>query len=426
MKMSALFAILALSSVAHAKKLSEYRPYSFEVLFTNPTCAEHRYPTPVTANDGTTLVAKPKNVYCKKSDAAVATRSPMSPEFRLIEWISAATTKELFVAYLSFSNDNVGNALCEAARRGVKIDIVLDMNPEEEARGETNRLAESIKRCGDKVRVMYRGQRGGIGYAHNKLLMVNPDDAKKVQIVYSSGNLSTGPSINHENWNFVTTSPESYFAQVHRCLRTGLADHAAVKKDFVDFMAGCRRAIGKSEESDIRSFFVPGEGRLALDTIRTTALRASALDTTAHRFSGAFIRLFTELLGTGKTTLRLITDDDMYWSWKSRQPVGMNMVNEAFKVRELKEKGVQMRYIETNHAERLLQHNKYMIFDVADADAVFHGAGNFTSDAFDKNFENFYFVTIPEVVAAYKAQYAKFWGEMGTPEERLPSKNITP
>lgn len=423
MKFTCMLAVLTLAGLAQAAKLSDYQPFKFEVLFNNPSCAEHRYETPVLANDGSLLVAKPKDVYCKKSDIATTVSRDVSPQYRLIEWINDPNTRELFLAYLSFSNKDVAAALCEAAKRDVKIDFVLDSDPSEDARGVP--LAEGLKACGNKVSIHYRGNRGGSGYAHNKLMMVNPSDATEVRIVYSSGNMSTGPSINHENFNFVTTSPQSYFAQVHRCLQEAQINHADTRKNYTDFMAACRQRIGKPEEEDIRTFFVPGEGRQALKAIREMALRSNHIDATAHRFSGAFLKLFTELLDAGKA-IRLITDDDMYWTWKTRTAVGGNMVGEAFKVMELKEKGMDLRFIETNHSERILQHNKYMIFDVDTMDAVFHGAGNFTSAAFDSNFENFYMVTIPEVAQAYQAQYRQYWEKMATPEAKLPVENITP
>lgn len=420
MKLQLLAGLLCLSGFAHAAKLTDYTPFKFEVLFTNPVCAEHRYDTPELANDGTTLVSKPVNVYCKSSDIPSAVSRSISPQYRLLEWIAAPTTKELFLAYLSFSNKDVSQGLCNAAKRGVKISFVLDAKPEDEASGI--RMAEDLKKCGD-VKILYRGNRGGIGYAHNKVMMVNPDSKDTFQMVYSSGNLSTGTSINHENWNFITTSPATNFAGAHRCLREGLTNHADTRKDFTDFMTQCRAAIGKPEEEDIRAFFVPCDGKAALAAVTDWGNRSTKVDATAHRFSGNLLRLFTSLLGAGKS-LRLITDDDMYWTWKTHKPVGMNMVVEAYKVFDLKKAGLPMRFVETNQNERILQHNKYMIFD-ADQGAVFNGAGNFTSDAFDKNFENFYLVQIPEVVAAFRAQYVKFWS-MATPEEKLPRDMILP
>ncbi len=414
---------LALPLMSQAAKLSDYAPYEFEVLFTNPVCAEYKYDEPVEANDGSLLYAKPKNVYCKPSDLARSAARSTSPQRRLIEWISDESTEEVFMAYLSFSNQAVAEALCEAVGRGVKLTVVLDAEPEEEEEG--NSLAEGLKRCGRGVKVNYRGNREGLGYAHNKVFMVNPDDRRTVKIVYSSGNMTTGTAIHHENWNFVTTSPRTHFAQAHLCLREALLDHAESKAAFVTFMAECRQAIEVEEEEDIQSYFVPGQGRVAFEALSDLARRASRIDATAHRFSGNFVRLFDELLDAEKE-IRLVTDDDMYWSWKLRRDIGRNMRTEAYKVFDLVEKGLDIRFMETNHNQVYLQHNKYMIFELSRRDAVFAGAGNFTSAAFDKNMENFYVVTIPEVVRAFQQQYELFYGEMATPQEKMPKQNVMP
>lgn len=423
MKQTLSFVLLALSFSAFAAKLSDFSPYKFEVLFTNPVCAEYRYPTPLIANDGTTLTGKPKNVYCKPTDLQASASRSISPQFRLIEWTNDLATKELFLAYLSFSNKEVADALCAAVRRGVKLDMVLDAEPEEEEEG--NRLAEDLKKCGTTVNIHYRGNRAGLGYAHNKLFMVNPTDARQVRVVFSSGNMTTGTALHHENWNFITTSPRTHFVQAHLCLRDSLINHSDSRKSFVAAMATCRGAITTPEEDDLRSFFVPGQGKQAFEALKGMALVSDRVDATAHRFSGDFVRLFDELLAGGKQ-LRLITDDDIYWTWKLRRAIGRNMTGESYKVMDLVTKGLQIRFMETNQNHGMLQHNKYMIFEMGARDAVFAGAGNFTSSAFTDNMENFYVITNQDVVSAYQTQYAKFWGEMATPDARMPRDYVMP
>ena len=66
----------------------------------------------------------------------------------------------------------------------------------------TNKDAESLKSCGN-FSLTYRGSTGGLGYAHNKIMIVNPNDPQVTKVVFSSGNMTSGTSINHENWNFV-------------------------------------------------------------------------------------------------------------------------------------------------------------------------------------------------------------------------------
>lgn len=423
MKPLILVIALAYAAQSFAAKLSDYTPYDFEVLFTNPVCAEYKYDRPVYAEDGSLLKAKPKNVYCKSGDIEASASRSTSPQFRLIEWTLDSKTREIFLAYLSFSNKPVADALCKAARKGVKLTMVLDSAPEEDQTG--NALAEGIKKCGSDVTIHYRGQRNGLGYAHNKIFMVNPSDKKEVKIVFSSGNMSTGTVIHHENWNFITSSPESHFVQAHLCVREGMINHGDSRKEFTAFMAQCRKAIKAPEEDDIQVFFVPGEGKKAFDALSKLAFESKRVEAIAHRFSGNFIRLFTSLLEKGQD-VRLVTDDDMYWSWKLREDTGRNTRIEAFKVLPLREKGLKMKFMETNHPQVMLQHNKFMVFELGAMDAVFTGAGNFTSAAFDQNFENFYIIKTPEAVDAFKDQYALIWGQLATASEKMPRENVLP
>jgi hypothetical protein len=58
--------------------------------------------------------------------------------------------------------------------------------------------------------------------------------------------------------------------------------------------------------------------------------------------------------------------------------------------------------------------------------AVHTGAGNFTKAAFTKNFENYYFITIPEVVAKFKKQYNHMFNNLATPYAKLPTTYSNP
>jgi glutamine synthetase type III len=85
--------------------------------------------------------------------------------------------------------------------------------------------------------------------------------------------------------------------------------------------------------------------------------------------------------------------------------------------------------METNHDAHLLHHNKFLILDSyydEDPDAVFCGAGNLTGTGFSENWENYYYVTIPEVVEAFRTQYEHMWNNLATPGERMPTDNVMP
>jgi hypothetical protein len=425
-KLSLFVLTLGVSANTYAVKLSEYRPYKFEVLFTNPVCATYSYDQVLTTESGKTIISKPDDVYCKPSDEAASVARNTSPQYRIIEWISDPKTKEVSLAYLSFSSKNVVKALCSAVARGVKISIVLD-GGEDPGNQVLNKDAEGLKKCSEKnlVSITYRGSSKGLGYAHNKIMMINPEE-KEVKILFSSGNMTGGTSINHENWNFVTTSGDSYFAQAHKCALKGMIEAGDAKANFSSFMNTCRSKIVAKPETDVEVYFSPVDGGAAFNRVKEAISKANLVEGMSHRLSGKISELLSKTLETGKK-IKFIMDDDIYWSVKRRQDVGRNSSVEAFRIyRDLINKGLEMKFLQTNQNVFQLQHNKFFIFHMDQNAAVFSGAGNFTSAAFEKNFENFYYITIPEVVEAYKKQYRKYYDEMATAGQDMPRDYVLP
>ena len=83
--------------------------------------------------------------------------------------------------------------------------------------------------------------------------------------------------------------------------------------------------------------------------------------------------------------------------------------------------GVQVKLMETNSNEHQLHHSKYFIF--ADQDgfkAVLTGSANLTGAAFKTNWENTYYVMIPEVVKAFADHYVYTWDKLATAPDDLP------
>jgi hypothetical protein len=414
-----------LSANSWAVKLSDLKPFKFEPLFTNPVCETYSYDRPIITVNGTSVTSKPKNVYCKPSDEAASVARDTAPQFRIVEWVLDKDTKELYLAYLSFSSKNVTAALCTAVKNGVKVSIVLDGGMDN-ANPVLNPAAESLKKCGENlVTVTYRGTTEGLGYAHNKILMVNPG-AKIAKILFSSGNMTSGTSINHENWNFITTSGESYFAQAHKCVVEGMIEAGDTKTNFAKFLNDCRGKIKAEEETDIQVFFSPVDGAKALAKIKEAGNKAKSIEAMSHRLSGQIAGIFMKLL-EDKKPVKFILDDDIYWSAQRKEDIGRNTSIEALKIyKDLINKGMDTKFLQTNQSVFQLQHNKFMIFNFERGGAVFNGAGNFTTAAFTKNFENFYYITIPEVVEVYNKQYDLYYNKMATSEDDMPRDYVLP
>lgn len=425
---------------------------SYEVLFTNPLCQTYSYSSPVATADGTGQIsAKPKNVYCSPGpDYDSSGNRPSSPQRRMLEWLDPLDAgDEVFLAYLSFSNKPVADELCDAAQRGVKVTMVLDT---------MDGKAQDLKACG--ATLLVRGHKGGIGYAHNKLVLINPKapgpadaDTDHMRMVFSSGNLSSGIVVHHENWHFIEVRRQTYFAEAHLCLMEAQLDSSASAgtSAYRSFMNSCRSQIAAPEEEDITAYFIPNadDSKALTDRMVDSIKAAKKISIAAHRFGNTkMISALKSRLASPDVKVRMVADDDLYWLMPygggAGAEVGNNMMFEAYNVSSLYKAGgygqrFEIRYLETNHAMHLLHHNKFLLFEELDGepDAVLCGAANLTNTGFWDNLENIYIVEVPVVVQAFRTQFARFWEgkkaspdeqepPVATPPEKMPAQDITP
>lgn len=419
-------------------RLADYTPYKYEVLFSDPECGVYKYKATaqVKTKSGKLLIQKPENVYCKnKYDLSRSGSRPTSPQYRIIEWVNDAATKEIFFTYLTFQNKAVKSALCTAAKRGVKIKFVISATADKSA-------ADELVACSpENVQMKGRGQEGGLGYAHNKFFIINPNSPLEFKIIFSSGNMTSGPVIHHENWNFITTNSASYFAKSHLCVMNAEWDDSVgrSRKTYVDYVSKCRAEIKSPEEKDIKVFFVPGEGEPEPGITKKTASdfmlngtegfpginNAKKIWIGCHRFlySKMLSALKSRMLSSNKPEILIVADDDTYY--KANDPgfkEGDTQPTEWYNMQNLTKLGAKVKLMETNSSEHQLHHSKYLIF--ADQDnfkAVFTGSANLTGAAFTTNWENSYYVLIPEVVKAFADHYTYTWDKLATAVADLPS-----
>lgn len=286
----------------------------------------------------------------------------------------------------------------------------------------------------------------GIGWAHTKVFMVNPEDKTKVTVAFASANMSSGTTIHHENWHFVTAATDSHFIQTHMCLKEAEFNHSSSRKGFMAFMKSCRSKIALGEEEDIRVFIVPGEGEEAIEVFSKGIANSKNVDLAAHRFTLKPLMAALKTAKQKKTKVRMVFDDDIYLAGERRLAEGVRVPNMGFEYGNVKKvvgridntlekNGIEARYMQTNHYSHTIHHNKYIIMDNAKnpkmKPAVFCGAGNFTKAAFIKkggatNLENYYYITIPDVVEAFQKQYDYKWNNLATAYEDMPLEDLKP
>lgn len=428
--------LLSIISITYtfASTLQESEFFNYDVFFTNPVCETYKYDEPVYSIRGKLIDAKPKNVYCKRGDFSENADRETSPHYQLIKLINDKNIDEMFLTFLSFSNSDVANNLCNAIKeRNLKVTFIIDSKNLE--RDGANRYLEMISECKPEdlpvgvsaniPKTFYRGNTRGLGYAHNKIILAKYKDSKKVSIVFGSANMSSGTILHHENWHFVTTSEETYFYQAHECLKEGMLQ-AESKSEYKKFINKCRSEIEYPKETDIDFFIVPSDGKLATRKIINGIKTAKTVDIAVHRFTHTDI-IKTLVKEAKDKKIRLVADDDIYWTGVRDEQTGSNMFFEYNNIIKVVKAGVEVKYMETNQNSFLLHHNKYMIFNFEDGSSAVHaGAGNFTKAAFSKNFENFYYIKIPSVVKKFKEQYEYVYKALATAYIDMPVQYVMP
>ena len=401
----------------------------YTVLFTNPLCKRYLYgpDQAVVSESGAKLEGKPRGAWCTPGDAAASAARPESPQAKLVSWIDDPEVNELFFAYFTMSNAAVTTAVCRAIEeRDVQVTMVLDQGSD---LTRANQIAACKPASGDPARaprLLLRGGEGGIALQHNKIFMLNPH-GERPRFVFSSGNLTSGVVLHHENWHFIAPKAETFFAKAHLCLAEGLESHASSKSAYSSFIRDCKARTGLKEERDLKAYFIPGEGDRAFSGLQRMLQGAEAVDVAAHRFTHKGLVALLKGRLTAGAPVRLVADDDLHWATKG-QVVGGNDAVDAAKVAELLPLGLDARYVETNHVDKLLHHNKFVIASQpGDApDQVFAGSGNFTGSGFSDNFENYYVVSIPEVVETFHAQYDHLADVLATRPADLPTELVVP
>lgn len=397
-----LLGLLFFSILSDAAPIASLPGYDWEVIPTNPEC--------------TPTLSYPLNAWCFKSDLEKNLLRPNTPDARILHWLTQPDIKRVRLAYLTFSNPRVTEELCELLKKDIPVEVVLDNS-------KTSPSMEALRSCNSERLLFYpRGNSSGIGFAHNKLTYIERTYSEQLQLVISSGNMTSGTILQHENWHFVQLPTRTHFAALHECLWESLVQSGETAREFKAAMNNCRSQIPYSQENGIQSYFIPGDSQAMLMDLEQHMQKAQWIAGASHRFNGQLIKNLLGKMLEKQKSVRMIYDDDIYWALKTRKDFGLNQYMEALVVQDLIKKNMAVKYVQTNHQDYLLQHNKFFVWGQEEAMGVFMGAGNFTNSAFTKNFENFYIVTLPEVVQSLKNYHDHLWNELGTFPHEMPKK----
>lgn len=343
---------------------------------------------------------------------------------------------EIFIAYFSFSNKLVHEHLCEAIAAGVKTTVVLD-------RGSTANIAdlEKNKKCADakfKPKVIYLGglTAGKWRLHHNKFLYVDPADGSGVvNLNASSGNLSAfGTSLHMDHWLTMKALKDSNVSRSHQCVMKGLLaaskeaeesgghnvnNDEEVVREYLDARDECfvqdkvipvddyEKSLKKEK---VAMFYSPNEynevSRAFLKEIgrvRAQGKKGYIYIAIQHFLNPGIGNALIQASNSG-VDVRIIMDNDVVT--ESGEVKGVLDFLKNLKADAPK---IMVRYIETNSlagGNGSMMHNKFALLN---GQRVFSGAGQYTTAALRKNWENFALTEDKDLSAKFGRYFKTLW-----------------
>lgn len=217
-----------------------------QVRFTEPQCPE----VPGKAAAGQHCYASSKETSDSRAKAGIVDA--------VNAWVKEATDKKLAnpgtpmritVAYLTWNDYRWYDAICAAAKAGIKVEGFFDLqsggSQPPKLDSDPNCMEERDGQTIDNVTIAYLGGKTDAQsdwrLMHIKMLLIDTGERTQ-KLVFGSANVSSyASSIHFENWAFAEFPSDSHFIQAHYCAAEGLrADAAARSKGPALRSTSCR------------------------------------------------------------------------------------------------------------------------------------------------------------------------------------------
>lgn len=307
----------------------------------------------------------PDGVFCRSDDkelslrraAGTAERQSDSPYLRVFDWLATVKPQdELFLASMSFSDNDLAKKLCTIAQQGTKVKLFI-----QEPRG-FNSAYKTVVNCREADSEIAGGSttvfvnepeasllemiiypRGKRRLAHMKTIVIKyqnqdhePSLRSKVRYSFQSANLSSGMWAHHENWNFITSDAEHWLAKDHLCLKDSVnKSTVADLSRLYEAIADCRDEnninADRVLDNEIQNYFVPfsstrgfNDKKALRKTLFEEVERSKKIRIAAHHLTdGKLLEQLSSKLRSGELELDIIVDDDMFWTahYRSDDPL---------------------------------------------------------------------------------------------------------
>jgi hypothetical protein len=337
---------------------------------------------------------------------------------------------EVFIAYFSMSNKRVHEKICELIAAGVKVEIFLD-------EGSSTNISdlELNPKCANKdlkslTYTFLGGSTSGDSWRlhHNKFLYVNPGNGEKININFSSGNLSSfGTSLHLDHWVTMLAPENSNLSKAYQCVMQGLRKARDLKRNQVssDSKIVSSYISGRDDCYKTKNVLAQNDVETAIKSEKIAPVFTPNLDSVAYNiFSKELSKIRDrgyiyigiqhflhygikkDLIAAAKSgvDVRIIMDDDVV-----AEKGEVTGVLDFLKDLQTSAPQIQVRYIETNHeagGNGQMMHNKFALLNGV---RVFSGAGHYTKAAMNNNWENFALTEVPELNKKYAQYFKELW-----------------
>ncbi|MGR9258411.1 phospholipase D-like domain-containing protein [Rhizobium leguminosarum] len=392
-------------------------------MFTEPTCALHRYSVVLPTIAGGTASSKPKNVYCLGTDVASNQNNAIIEKFSTLFSKPIDSIDMAFFALVDGPDDFLAKLLCGANfSENAKISLMYS-NTQDGSAPAGIAFQKKVSDCTALANpsVSVSGKAAGFntsfGAMHLKLMIVHYADGS-FSMAFGSGNPGLGLRIHFDNWTFYSTLAADKLVAENECIF-----EAAKTNSFTNFhetgdaLRNCRKAI-PAGTSNIRVDLLPFDQRDLRQKIHDAFLSSKTLDMAMSLIGDTETRdEVAAIAHRSGTKVRLLLDDDAYWSGEGNC-AGCFISSEevANWVTPLEDAGVEIKYLETanQHCAGNFLHDKFFIATNDTGATLFTGALNTTHAAFTSNVENEYISSDPAYNSAFEAEFNHMWSDLAT------------
>ena len=331
----------------------------------------------------------------------------------------------IFVASFIYGSKEFTDLICEQLKAGKEITLIADLVNSNHP--ELKRISEN---CGlpsdNRIKFLKLGQGGKWPNwinQHIKLFMYdNPSDGK-MRIVFGSGNLSPMSfSILFNSWIITEATLKSNFAKQHFCLAEAMKKTAQIQ--------GTRRQ--KREGINVSNVFNreietcrKSQNVLPFDLALSEEGIAPLFTRVAHEdVRGKLTKIINEVEPDQEISgaFQIFSDKSFAAALQNavRRGVKVNLILDDMVLLEkfaderrsqfyrdyLEKSGINFRFIENNKDILQLMHLRFLLLGEK---MLFTGSAQLTYAAFNKNYENVYFINDKSLIEKHRALFDKLW-----------------